>query len=145
MSFITSTGLAQVLDQGFGMPESCLAPGATMPVGYIQLSSGQLIRLRWLSVHLIRIISTAAPLKVNAGLGAVYAGLYPTGAALRFTPGQPLAYTPVEVPGVNQTSPYFYHDLESPGTYLVLLVNNLSNAFVDVAVTGTFRVSNLTI
>lgn len=143
MSFLTDTGLAQVLDQGFGLPESRLAAEAAIPVGYLQLSPGQLARLRWLSVHLVRIIGTDAPLKVNTGLGSVYAGLYPTAAALRFTPGQPLAYTPVDVPGVNQTSPYFYHDLESPGTYLILLVNNLSNAAVDVSVTGSFRLSNL--
>ena len=143
MSFLTSTGLAQVLDQGFNLPESRLVAEASIPVGYLYLSPGQLARLRWLSVHLVRIVGTDSPAKVNAGLGSVYAGLYSTGAALRLTPGQPLAYTPVDVPGVNQTSPYFYHDLESPGTYLVLLVNNLSNAAVDVSVTGAFRLSNL--
>lgn len=145
MSFLTTTGLAQVLDQGFGLQESRLVPEGVIPVAYLRLSPGQLARLRWLSVHLIRIISSdTAPLKVNTGLGSVYAGLYADGAALRFSPGLPLAYTPVDVPGVNQTSPYFFHDLESPSVYVILLVNNLVNASVDVSVTGSFRVSNLT-
>jgi hypothetical protein len=143
MSYISESGLAQVLDQGFNLPQSRLEPEACIPVGYLQLAPGQLARVRWLSVHLVRILADSAPVKVNGGLGSVYAGLYALGGAIRLSPGQPLAYTPVDVPGVNQTSPAFYHDLESPGTYLILLVNNLGNARVDVSVTGSFRVSNL--
>ena len=145
MAYLTSNGLNQVLDQGFSLQQSRLAPLASIPVAYLYLAPGQLFRLRWLSVHLIRIISDVSPIKQNFGLGSVYAGLYQNGAAIRTPPGQPLAYTPVDVPGVNQMSPCFYHDLESPGTYLVLLSNNLSNASVDVVVTGSFRVSNLSI
>ena len=143
MAYVTPSGLDRVLDQGFSMQQSRLAPLASIPVAYLYLAPGQLFRMRWLSVHLVRIISDVSPIKQNFGLGSVYAGLYQNGAAIRVPPGQPLAYTPVDVPGVNQTSPCFYHDLESPGVYLVLLVNNLTNASVDVVVTGSFRVSNL--
>ena len=143
MSYVTETSLAAVLDQGFCLPESRVPPQGAIPVAHLRLSPGQTARLRWLSVHLIRIvgIGEAAPEKVSTGLGAVYAGLYADGAALRFAPGLPLAYTPVDDPGVNQTSPYFYHDMENPGTYLILLVNNMSNAYADVSVTGSFAVS----
>ena len=143
MSYLTASGLAQVLDQGFSLQQSRLAPLAALPVVYVYLTPGQLFRLRWLAVHLVRILTDEAPVKLNAGLGSVYAGLYQDGAAVRTPPGHPLAYTPVDVPGANQTSPCFYHDLESGGTYTIMVVNNLTNASVDVVVTGSFRVSNL--
>lgn len=143
MAYVTSTGLGGVLDQGFSVQQCRLEPLASLPVAYVYLTAGQLFRLRWLSVHLVRVLSDEVPVKLNPGLGSVYAGLYPNGSVLRAPPGQPLAYTPVDVPGVNQTSPCFYYDLESSGTYTILLVNNLTNASVDVVCTGSFRVSNI--
>jgi hypothetical protein len=143
-AYVTDAGLSQVLDQGFSLQQSRVKAQYSIPVAYLNLAAGQVFRLRWLSVHLIRVLAPDLPAKVNPGLGSVYAGFYEAGAGILTAPGQPLAYTPVDVPGVNQTSPYFYHEVESTGTYLILLVNNLAESDVDVACSGAFRVMNFT-
>lgn len=141
-SLVTNTGYYRSLDVPFNLPQTTLKPDTAEQVALITISPGQQLQLRWLSIHLIKlnIASIAIPEKKNTALSTVYAGLVGDRAQfLGAPPGRPLVYVPVELPGVNHSSPSLVTDL-SPGTYALLAVNNLLATEVEVSVCGSFRI-----
>lgn len=141
-SYLTTTSLSRRLSIPFNLSQARLEPDTAQPVAYFNLALGQRMRLAWFQVHFIRVVAAAAPpTKVNSALAAVYAGLYGSGANYITEPsGQRLTNGPCEIPGVNSTDPNFYEDFSTPDVYSVMVVNNFSDAAVDVTITGAFSV-----
>ncbi len=127
----------------FGLCESRLDPGISVPVATLQLSAGQTVSLNWLNLHLIRMIFGAVPTKRNPGLGAVYAGLIGGRADLiGGPPGQPLSYVGIDTPSAKRLSPWLGPvTIAETDTYSVIVVNNLRDAQLDVCVSGNLTVT----
>lgn len=140
---VTTSAFGKSLNVGFSLPQSILKPNSAEQVAVIDVADGQSLDLRWLTLHLVKLNSspTTIPNKVNASLGAAYVGLYGQHAEYITSPsGRPLLYTAADVPGAVQAKPAFPVDL-SPGTYSVLVVNNLYTVTLEVAVCGSFHLS----
>ena len=132
-----------MLEVSFNLPQSTLEPGTAEQVATIVVAQGQELELRWLSLHLIRLdlSNTSLPIKINKSMGTAYAGLVGDRAAFLTSPtGRPLVYVPVELPGVAANSPAFITQV-NPGTYSLIVVNNLSTNDIEVSCCGTFRIT----
>lgn len=142
-TLVTAHGFERTLEVNFNLPQTLLKPNTAEQVALLTLEAGQGLQLRWLSVHLVKLNLTSfvAPVKVNPSLGTVYAGLVGDRAAFLSAPaGRPLVYVPVELPGVAANPPAFITQL-SPGTYGLIVVNNLLATEVEVSCCGAFRVT----
>ncbi len=140
---VTQFGFDRELQIPFNLPQATLQPNTAEQVAILTLAPGQNLQLRWLSVHLVKlnIQPFIAPTKVNPSLGTVYAGLVGDRAAFLTAPsGRPLVYVPVELPGVAANPPAFITEL-NPGTYSLIVVNNLLETTVEVSCCGAFRVT----
>lgn len=142
-SLVTAAGFDRSLEISFNLPQTLLKPNTAEQVALVTLSPGQQLQLRWLSVHLVKLnLSTfTAPVKVNPSLGTTYAGLVGDRASFLSAPtGRPLVYVPVELPGVAANPPAFITQL-NPGTYGLIVVNNLLATSLEVSCCGAFRVT----
>jgi hypothetical protein len=140
---VTAQSRERAFDLGFNLPQATLKPNTAEQIAVVTITSTQRLQLRWLTVHFVRLLTTggALPVKVNPSLGSVYAGLYGDRAEFLTAPaGRPLVYVPVELPGVVPVSPNFIADV-TPGTYTLLLVNNLQRNKVEVVAGGSFRLT----
>lgn len=142
-SLVTTGAFNRSFDVSFNLPQTTLKPNTAEQVAVVTLAPGQQLQLRWLSVHLVKlnVPPEGLPSKVNPSLATTYAGLVgDRAAALTAPPGRPLVYVPVELPGVNHSSPSFVAGL-NPGTYALIAVNNLAETEIEVSVSGSFRVA----
>ncbi len=142
-ALVTSGTFDRSFDVSFNLPQTLLKPNTAEQVAIVTLLPGQQLQLRWLSVHLVKlnVLPTVLPVKVNPSLATTYAGLVGDRAqSLTAPPGRPLVYVPVELPGVNHSSPSFVAGL-SPGVYTLIAVNNLAATDIEVSVSGAFRVT----
>lgn len=142
-SLVTSAGFDRSLEVSFNLPQTVLKPNTAEQVALLTLLPGQQLQLRWLSVHLVKLnLSTfSTPVKVNPSLGSTYAGLVGDRASFLSAPtGRPLVYVPVELPGVAANPPAFITQL-NPGTYGLIVVNNLLATELEVSCCGAFRVT----
>lgn len=142
-SLVTSIGFDRNLEISFNLPQTILKPNTAEQVALLTLLPGQQLQLRWLSVHLVKLNLTSftAPVKVNPSLGTTYAGLVGDRASFLSAPtGRPLVYVPVELPGVAANPPAFITQL-NPGTYGLIVVNNLLATELEVSCCGAFRVT----
>lgn len=139
---MTTAGFDRQLEVSFNLPQTTLKPNTAEQVAVIVLQPGQQLQLRWLSLHMVKmnLLPFVAPVKVNPSLGACYAGLMGDRAAFLTAPaGRPIVYVPVELPGVVANPPAFVTQL-SPGTYSLIVVNNLQATDIEVSCCGAFRV-----
>ncbi len=140
---VTTDTFEQTLDVGFNLPQTLLRPNTAEQVTVITVAPGQRLQLRWLTLHLVKLNSSATqiPTKVNASLGTFYVGLFGDRADfIRAPAGRPLLYAAVELPGAAQERPAFAINL-SPGTYSMLAVNNLFGVTIEAAICGSFRLN----
>lgn len=143
MTLATNFDLDAKIGIPFGLCESRLDPGVSVPVAILKLTAGQSLSMNWLDLNLIRMVFGAVPTKRNPGLGAVYAGLIGGRADLiGGPPGQPLSYVGVDTPGSKRLSPWLGPvTITETDTYSVIVVNNLKDARLDVCVTGNLTVT----
>lgn len=142
-TLVTPQRFDRTLDVSFNLPQTTLKPNTAEQVALVTLEPGQQLQLRWLSVHLIKLSLTPflAPQKVNPSMGTAYAALVGDRASFLTAPaGQPIVYVPVELPGV-VANPAAYVTQLSPGTYGLIVVNNLLWTELDVSCCGAFRVT----
>ena len=100
------------------------------------LQAGQLLELRCLNLHLIKVLTPGViPEYVNRSLGLASVGVY-EGPML--TGGGALVKG-LQV-GVSQFNQWSVRRFISPGTYDVIISNNTRNIDISVAVTGTLKV-----
>lgn len=144
-SYIPAETLGRWLDQPFCLSQTILFPRSSVLVASISLPPGFRLSLRWLSLHFVDIVTqNDVAEKLTTNMAITYAGLYSgTFENLNLHSGQPLVYVPCEVPGQNQTDPFYWRDFEAPDTYAILAVNNTSKTQLRVSVSGTFRVTRL--
>lgn len=141
-TLVTAAGFNRQLEVSFNLSQSVLKPNTAEQVALITVEPGQQLQLRWLSVHLVKmnLDPFVLPTKVNPSLGTTYAGLVGDRASFLSAPaGRPLVYVPVELPGVAANPPAFITEL-SPGTYGLIVVNNLLATELEVSCCGAFRV-----
>lgn len=144
-SYIPTGTLGRWLDQPFCLSQSILFPRSSIIVASVKVPVGFKLSLRWLGLHFVDIVTqNEVAQKLTTNMAITYAGLYSGNFEnLNLHSGQPLVYVPCEVPGYNQTDPYYWRDFESPDTYAVLAVNNTQSTQLRVSVSGTFRLTRL--
>lgn len=137
---IDSSSLPTLLNVPFGAAEQALEPGFCVQLGTLQIVQGQVARLSWMCLHLIRVVAMYPPTKINPAYAAVYMALYgEQGALIQVIPGTPMAYVGLDTPGVAAMSPSFAPDIGEPDTYTVLLINNMLDAPAVVAASGSWK------
>jgi hypothetical protein len=144
-SYVPTFTLGRWLDQPFCLSQSILFPRSSVIVASIKVPSGYRLSLRWLGLHFVDIVTqNEVAEKLTTNMAITYAGLYSGSFEnLNLHSGQPLVYVPCEVPGYNQTDPFYWRDFESPDTYAILAVNNTQETQLRVSVSGTFRLTKL--
>ncbi len=106
-----------------------------MQVMQFSLKLGQVLELRALNLHLIKVLTPGVvPIYINRSLGLASVGVYEgpmlTGA-MALVKGSQI--------GVTQFNPWSRRRLVSPGTYTVLVSNNTDNVDVAVSVLGALK------
>jgi hypothetical protein len=144
-SYIPADTLGRWLDQPFCLSQAALFPNSSIVVASVLLPAGYKLSLRWLGLHFVDVITqNEVAEKLTTNMTVVYAGLYSGKFEnLNVHAGRPLVYVPCEVPGYNQTDPYYWRDFESPDTYAVLAVNNTAATKLRVSISGAFRFTKL--
>jgi hypothetical protein len=110
----------------FSLPETELVAGATIPVGFFELTKPA--TLKWFSVQVVKIVELTGPtVKINSGLNDVYLCVREADNVLkRFSPnGIPLVYAGTDGAGIDYRNPTVPITL-APGGYSILAVNNTS-------------------
>jgi|SRR4051812_6497771 hypothetical protein len=138
--YVTQTRLDGILDVSASIPQVELRRGSSIVLAQINLTEGQRLRLRWLSIRLLRLLNNPTPVKICTGLGLVYAGIYGSGFdGLSRPSGSPIVGVALNTPSYRALNPYHFRDFTSPDSYEVLLVNNTENVDLDVTASGVLR------
>lgn len=137
----------QVLDdrftQGFCLPQTFLPANAELVVASLRLAEGWRAELGLLAMHFVGIDTAEVPVKISGNMHLAFVGLYQGSGGVHSNLGRPIAYVGRDVPSYGDTHPFGLFPLFEPGVYTVLLVNNTSNADLQVAVNGAFRLARL--
>jgi hypothetical protein len=137
--YVTPTRFASTFNLPILLPQTELRRGRYITCGQFQLSLGQTMRVRVLSLHLVSILTASAtPSSFSSALGIVSAGIYLT-PMMSSSPCLLVA----NAPGVTALNPFSYRDFSTPGIYYFIVSNNTSNVDVTVAVTGVAKLFNV--
>jgi hypothetical protein len=118
------------------MAQTELRRGKQIQIMQFDLQLGQLLELRALNLHLIKVLTPGVvPEYINRSLGlssvGVYEGPMLTGA---------LALVKGAQVGVTQFNPWSLRRFVSPGVYTVIISNNTRNVDISVCVMGDLKV-----
>lgn len=135
MAFVTPNIFSRILAIPVSLPQTELRRGKSIQVTQFRIELGQVLELRSLNLHLIKILTPGvAPEYVNRSLGLASVGVYEgpmlTGA---------LALVKGAQVGVVQFNPWSVRRFVSPGTYTVVVSNNTENVDISVAATGSLK------
>ena len=137
MSLITEELYSRMVTIPISLPQTILGPNSSLVVASVKLELGDVLRFRWMNMHLIQ-TSAALGTKVNSALGWGYAGIY-AGVRHHLPTGIPLALIVSSTAGVRSTNPFAKRDFSSPDTYEVIVTNNVTDATVKVALSGCLQ------
>lgn len=135
--------LSRNISVPFCTPQVELMRNDCLVLGMVKIPQSHTLRVRWVTLHIISLLTQGNPVRVNSGLGLCYVGLFGPvfeDAQLKLVPsGVPLVSLSTDTVGARATNPYDYTDVSSPGSYLVAVVNNMTNGDVSVTVSGMSR------
>lgn len=137
MSYLVATEFDRIQTMPISLPQTELRRQKSLQVATVVLNLGQVLELRSLNLHLIKILTPGVlPALVNTSLGLVSVGLY-LGSAM--TTGG-IALVVASAPGVSSYHPAQPARVTAPGLYKVFVTNNSSNIDVTAAVTGSAKI-----
>lgn len=137
MSLITEELYSRMVTIPISLPQTLIGPNSSLVVASVKLELGDVLRFRWLNMHLIQ-TSAALATRVNSSLGWSYAGLY-AGVRHHLPTGVPLALIVSSTLGVRSTNAFAKRDFSSPDIYEVIVTNNVTDATIKVAVSGCLQ------
>lgn len=136
MPFVTPAIFSRSLALPIALAQTELRRGKQIQIMQFDLKPGQLLELRCLNLHLIKVLTPGViPTYVNRSLGLASVGVY-EGSMLT---GAGALVKGLQV-GVSQFNQWSVRRFISPGSYEVIISNNTRNIDVSVAVTGTLKV-----
>lgn len=137
MSYLTTSQFERIETVMIALPQTELRRQKSLQVSTIILNLGQVLELRSLNLHLLKIYTSgvASALEITS-LGLVNVGLYLNGAMM--TGG--VGLVSATAPGVGSYSPAQPVRIVTPGVYKVIVSNNSNNIDVAVLVTGSAKV-----
>jgi hypothetical protein len=136
MPLVTPAIFSRSLALPIALAQTELRRGKQIQIMQFDLKAGQLLELRALNLHLIKVLTPGVvPVYVNRSLGLASVGVY-EGTMLT---GAGALVKGLQV-GVSQFNPWQVRRFISPGTYTVLISNNAQNIDLSLAVTGTLKV-----
>jgi hypothetical protein len=136
MPFVTPAIFSRSLALPIALAQTELRRGKQVQIMQFNLQAGQLLELRCLNLHLIKVLTPGViPQYVNRSLGLCSVGVY-EGTMLT---GAGALVKGLQV-GVSQFNQWQVRRFISPGTYQVVVSNNAQNIDLSVAVTGTLKV-----
>jgi hypothetical protein len=136
MPLVTPAIFSRSLALPIALAQTELRRGKQIQIMQFDLKAGQLLELRALNLHLIKVLTPGVvPVYVNRSLGLASVGVY-EGTMLT---GAGALVKGLQV-GVSQFNPWQVRRFISPGTYTVLISNNAENIDLSLAVTGTLKV-----
>jgi hypothetical protein len=136
MGYVNPNRFSRIMSMPVALAQTELRRGKAIQIMQFNLAAGQMLELRCLNLHLLKILTPGiVPSYATRALGVVSVGLYlgpmlTSGAAI--VRGYQI--------GVSQFNSFQARQLRSPGTYTVVVSNNTSNVDVSVAVTGTLKI-----
>jgi hypothetical protein len=138
--YLSNGSLDQVVTLPLNLPQTFLPRRGQLAVGTFVLPEGRMAEVSWLSLHWIGLNQLTLPLKISAGLGAVFTGVYHGIETINRHTGHPMVYVPRELPGYDDSNPFGLHRFYEPGQYTILAVNNMSNIDVQLSVTFSAKI-----
>jgi hypothetical protein len=136
MPLVTPAIFSRSLALPIALAQTELRRGKQIQIMQFDLKSGQLLELRCLNLHLIKVLTPGViPDYINRSLGLASVGVY-EGSMLT---GAVALVKGLQV-GVSQFNQWSVRRFISPGSYEVVISNNTRNIDVSVVVTGTLKV-----
>jgi len=136
--YVTYARSKTIYDLPIQLPQTELRRGRIITAGKIQISLGQVMRVRLFTLHLINIITPdSVPDIFSNALGLASAGVYlgpmvcSSGLLMR-----------ASAPGIVAFNSFQYRDFSTPGVYSFIVSNNTSNIDMTVALTGVAKIFN---
>ena len=118
------------------MAQTELRRGKAIQIMQFNLQAGQMLELRCLNLHLLKILTPGVvPAYASQALGVVSVGVY-LGPMLTSGAAIVRGYQV----GVSQFNPFQARQLRSPGIYTCVVSNNTYNVDVSVCVTGSLKI-----
>ena len=116
-------------------PQTELRRGKELRLATVELAAGQILELRSLTLHLLAVLTPEAmPTLFNSALGLCSIGLY-----LGPMRCSGIGLVKCASAGAATLNPFARTLARTPGTYTVVVGNNVRNADLSVAVTGSAR------
>lgn len=133
--YITNERLRRTLHVPFSFPQTELRAGRSMAVAVINLTRGQRLEVRSLTLNVLRVLTTGLlPALRYDAMSVCSLGVY-SGESTAC----PVVYTTAKGNSSTTSNPNRRHVLEGPGKYTVVVSNNTSNLDLSVAGTGAAK------
>jgi len=140
MDHLVAQRASAVLNVPLSLPQTLLQGYDTVTVATIKLALGQRLVISHATLQLLQAKITGPPVKIQCSLGYCYLGVYGQGfEAIHIPTGSPTKQLVLQGPGSKAWNPYDHREFHLPGTYEIVVSNNLQNADLDVVMTGSAR------
>lgn len=136
MTYVAEKRFHSIVQVPLALPETALSRGQILQVAAIQIRTGDILRIAWLNLHLINILTPQVIPSIYSQKYGLVNACVSTSLA---TTGQGCNIG-LNSPGTVALNPYYTVEYRSPGIYYVLVANNTSNIDASVVMTGMARV-----